>query len=46
MKGYWTNSFYVGFMHDGSKRYFATHGDYVEAYREEEGTTDNGGGFA
>lgn len=32
MKGYYTEYSYVGFMPDGSKRYFATEGDYKEAY--------------
>ena len=33
MKGYWTESYYVGFMPDGTKRYFATDMDYKEAYQ-------------
>ena len=36
MKGYWTESYYVGFMHDGSKRYFASEQDYKEEYKDEE----------
>ena len=34
MKGYWTESSYVGFMPDGSKRWFVSEEEYVEAYRE------------
>lgn len=34
MKGYWTESYYVGFMPDGTKGYFATEADYKEAYDE------------
>lgn len=33
MKGYWTEEYYVGYMPDGTKRYFATEGDYKDAYR-------------
>lgn len=34
MKGYWTDTYYVGFMPDGTKRYFCTEADYKEAYKE------------
>ena len=34
MKGYWTDSFYVGFMPDGTKRFFVSDEEYVEAYLE------------
>ena len=36
MKGYWTNSYYVGFMKDGTKRYFVSDKEYIEAYNEED----------
>lgn len=35
MKGYWTDSYYVGFMHNGRKRYFVSDREYIEAYAEE-----------
>ena len=35
MKGYWTETYYVGFMQNGTKRYFATEQDYKEAYEED-----------
>ena len=31
-KGYYVGYAYVGFMPDGSKRYFASDTDYLEAY--------------
>lgn len=31
-KGYYTDSYYVGFMPDGRKRYYATEGEYLEDY--------------
>ena len=34
MKGYYTESSYVGFMPDGSKRYFVSEKEYIEAYSE------------
>ena len=34
MKGYWTESYYVGFMPDGSKRWFVSDSEYHEAYRQ------------
>lgn len=34
MKGYWTDSYYVGIMPNGQKAYFCTEGDYIEAYLE------------
>ena len=33
-KGFYTGYSYVGFMPDGTKRYFATEEDYMEAWRE------------
>ena len=36
MKGYYERYSYVGFMHDGSKRRFATEQEYKEEYLEEE----------
>lgn len=35
VKGYWTESYYVGFMQDGTKRYFSCEQDYKEAYDED-----------
>lgn len=34
MKGYWTDSFYVGCMPDGKWRFFVSDSEYIEAYRE------------
>ena len=36
MKGYYERYSYVGFMHDGSKRRFATEEEYREAWKEEQ----------
>ena len=36
MKGYWTDSYYVGFMADGTKRFFVSEEEYKEEYREED----------
>lgn len=32
MSGYWTEASYVGFMPDGTKRFFVSDEDYREAY--------------
>lgn len=37
MKGYYEGYSYVGFMPDGTKRWFATEQEYKEAYAEEAG---------
>lgn len=34
MKGYWTETSYVGFMPDGSKRWFVSDKEYKEAFEE------------
>jgi hypothetical protein len=34
MRGYWIAYSYVGFMPDGSRRYFASPEDYKEAYQD------------
>ena len=34
MKGYYTDSYYVGFMPDGTRGFFVSESEYVEAYQE------------
>ena len=34
MGGWWTPSYYVGIMPDGSVRYFVSDAEYYEAYME------------
>lgn len=36
MRGYYEQYAYVGFMHDGTKRRFATEEEYREAWEDEE----------
>ena len=41
MKGSYTESSYVGFMPDGSKRWFVSDEDYREAFLEAQNDGDN-----
>ncbi len=41
--GYWTSYAYVGYMPNGTKRWFVSYEEYAEAYRDEAGRDKTSG---